>query len=59
MQLSLGHFTIEHPSPNCYLVIDHYDFSWENNKANLVYFPLWALQIAGAQEFDVRASGAL
>jgi hypothetical protein len=59
MQTSLGHFTIQHPSPNCYLVSDHYDFSWENNKKNLIYFPFWALQIAGAREFDIRASGGL
>lgn len=59
MQKSLGHFTIQHASPNCYLVSDHYDSSWQNNKENLIYFPLWALQIAGAREFDIRASGGL
>jgi hypothetical protein len=59
MQKALGHFTIRHTSDNCYLIYDHYDFSWQNNKENLVYFPFWALQIAGARAFDEKASGDL
>jgi hypothetical protein len=59
MYAALGGFTIGRDTVNCFLVYDHYDFDPRRNWKNLVYFPLWARQVAGAREFVIRASGTL
>jgi hypothetical protein len=59
MYNALGHFTIARDTADCYLVYDHYDFYWDSAKEYLVFFPLWAIQIFGAREFDIHASGRL
>ncbi len=59
MYYALGHFTIARDTVDCYLVYDHYDFDWDSARKYLVFFPLWAIQIFGAREFDEHASGKL
>jgi hypothetical protein len=59
MYAALGHFTIERDTADCYLVYDHYDFDWHSAEQYLVFYPLWAVQILGAQEFVEHASGKL
>lgn len=53
MYFALGHFTIKHTSPHCYLIYDKYDFS-------AVQLPFWLQQkLKSAIPFDVYSSGKL
>ena len=56
--LAIGTFSTTRTSSNCYTAYDHYDFT-PDKASNVPYAGLWALQLAGAREFDVHSSGTL
>jgi hypothetical protein len=55
---ALGTFSVYRTGPSCYRIYDHYDFT-PDKVQNTFYEPVWALQMAGAKNFDVYGSGKL